>query len=70
MAEVLEIAQLGAKKTWIVYNANLNFKVVEDYIAELTENGLLENDGRIYHTTDRGIGFLEEYRNFSKFTNT
>ena len=67
MAEVLEIARLGAKKTWIVYKANLNFKIVKDYLAELMEKGLLEHDGRIYSTTDRGLEFLEEYRNFRKF---
>lgn len=67
MAEILEIAQLGAKKTWIVYKANLNFKIVKDYLAELMEKELLEHDGRIYSTTDRGLEFLEEYRNFSKF---
>ncbi|MFB0543557.1 MAG: winged helix-turn-helix domain-containing protein [Candidatus Bathyarchaeia archaeon] len=67
MAEVLEIAQLGAKKTWIVYKANLNFKIVKDYLDELMEKGLLEYDGSIYSTTDRGFEFLEEYRNFRKF---
>ena len=67
MADILEIARLGAKKTWIVYKANLNFKIVKDYLANLMEKHLIEWDGKLYHTTDRGLGFLEEFRNFSKF---
>lgn len=67
MAEILEIARLGAKKTWIVYKANLNFKIVKEYLSELMEKGLLEQDGSLYYTTDRGLEFLEEYENFKKF---
>ena len=67
MAEVLEIARLGAKKTWIVYRANLNFKLVKEYLDELMEKRLLESDGAIYQTTDQGLEFLEEYKNFKKF---
>ncbi|RJS89991.1 transcriptional regulator [Candidatus Bathyarchaeota archaeon] len=67
MAEILEIARLGAKKTWIVYKANLNFKIVKEYLSELMEKGLLERDGSLYYTTDRGLEFLEEYENFKKF---
>jgi len=67
MAEILEIARLGAKKTWIVYRANLNFKLVKEYLDELMEKRLLDSDGAIYQTTDQGLEFLEEYRNFKKF---
>jgi len=67
MAEILEIARLGAKKTWIVYRANLNFKLVKEYLDELMEKRLLDSDGSIYQTTDQGLEFLEEYRNFKKF---
>ena len=67
MAEVLEIARLGAKKTWIVYRANLNFKLVKDYLDELMEKRLLDSEGSIYRTTDQGLEFLEEYKNFKKF---
>ena len=67
MAEILEIARLGAKKTWIVYRANLNYKLVKEYLDELMEKRLLDSDGSIYQTTDQGLEFLEEYRNFKKF---
>jgi len=67
MAEVLEIARLGAKKTWIVYRANLNFKLVKEYLDELMEKRLLDSEGSIYRTTDQGLEFLEEYKNFKKF---
>lgn len=67
MAEILEISRLGAKKTWIVYKANLNFKLVKEYLDELMEKRLINFDGSLYETTDQGLDFLEEYSNFRKF---
>jgi len=62
-ADILEIARMGAKKTHIVYKANLNFKIVERYLRWLMERGLLEREGdRLYVTTEEGLRFLERYR--------
>jgi len=69
MADILRVARGGAKKTWIVYRANLNFKIVKEYLSELMEKGLLMAHGgaRIYQTTERGLEFLEQYESFRKF---
>ncbi len=40
-ADILTVARAGAKKTHIVYRANLNFKLVRKYLRRLIENGLL-----------------------------
>lgn len=63
-ADILKIAQTGAKKTQIVYQANLNFKIVKKYLDRLIDNGLLLNqdEARFYMTTHRGTDFLEQYR--------
>jgi len=59
--EVLTVARGGARKTRIVYQANLNFRIVEKYLARLEGGDLLREDGGIYVTTDRGTSFLEQY---------
>lgn len=62
-AEILQIAKDGAKKTRIVYSANLNFKIVEKYLRRLIENGLLDMmDERRFITTRKGAQFLKQYR--------
>jgi len=62
-AEILQIAKDGAKKTRIVYGANLNFKIVEKYLRRLIENGLLDMmDERRFITTRKGAQFLKQYR--------
>lgn len=61
-AEILQVARAGAKKTQIVYQANLNFKIVEKYLKRLTNGGLLQSKGRFYFTTPKGVNFLEQYR--------
>lgn len=61
-ADILRVARNGAKKTQIVYKANLNFKIVEKYLRRLGENGLLKLEGRSFTTTRKGAQFLEQYR--------
>ena len=61
-ARILEVSRMGAKKTQIVYQANLNFKIVEKYLKRLTERGLLKAGDRFYVTTAKGARFLEQYR--------
>jgi len=62
-ADILVAAKSGAKKTHIVYRANLNFKLVRKYLRRLIENGLLHpsSEKKVY-TTDEGMDFLEQYR--------
>ncbi|ETA69168.1 MAG: hypothetical protein PWQ51_27 [Methanolobus sp.] len=57
--EILRAALEGAKKTHIVYRANLNFEVVNRYLSLLQENGLIEQKGNMYVTTDKGKEFQE-----------
>ena len=58
-ADILRIARTGSLKTWLVYEANLNFNIVKKYLARLITRGFLVHDGKLYTTTPRG----EEYMN-------
>lgn len=62
-ADILRVARRGAKKTQIVYEANLNFKIVKKYLRRLIENGLLHNSEseRLFFTTNKGDNFLQQY---------
>ena len=64
LADILKVAKAGVNKTHIVYKANLNFRIVKGYLSYLLEVGLIENEnpGRIWRTTERGLHYLEEYR--------
>ncbi|WP_281361320.1 winged helix-turn-helix domain-containing protein [Methanolobus zinderi] len=57
--EILRAAMEGAKKTHIVYRANLNFEVVNRYLAMLEEKGLIEKKENLYQTTEKGKEFQE-----------
>lgn len=60
--DILSVAMKEAKKTEIVYKANLNFKRVGKYLPYLEEKGLIENMGSEYKTTGKGKQFLRDYR--------
>jgi predicted transcriptional regulator len=62
IADVLLVARRGAKKTQIVYKANLNFKMVEKYLPYLEGKGLIENTCREYTTTEKGKKYLRVYK--------
>jgi predicted transcriptional regulator len=65
IAAILNVAVAGAKKTRIMYFANLSYRLLEKYLAETSEIGFLQvnNDG--YIVTERGRVFLDKYKDFS-----
>jgi predicted transcriptional regulator len=66
MVDILSVARGGARKTEIVYNANLNFTRVDRYIPYLEERDLMVNSGPVYRTTKKGEEFLREYQTMKK----
>jgi predicted transcriptional regulator len=65
VSQILGICDGGASKTNIVYQANLNSKIVNPYIELLTKNGLIESiNGRIilYKTTNKGLRLRENFK--------
>ena len=65
-ADLLNVAKEGARKTQMVYKANLNFKIIKKYINRLSEYGFLESERGQYFTTDKGNRFLVQYREFTE----
>jgi len=65
VADILRVAADGAKKTRIVYGANLNFKIIKNYLPRLIEQGFIDYDGSgrngLYYTTPLGNEFLWRY---------
>jgi predicted transcriptional regulator len=61
-ADILSVALNGAKKTHIVYKANLNFRIVKGYINTLMSGGLLTSEEERYFSTEKGVEFLKRYR--------
>ena len=66
MAEVLGVAREGTLKTQIMYQANLSFAQLNEYLSLLLELNLLEAvkaaDKNIYKTTEKGLRYLASYR--------
>ena len=67
-AEILQVASEGAKKTQIVYKANLNFLLVKKYLNNLIEKGFVSKKDTCYYTTEKGRDFLMSYQKFSSIT--
>lgn len=65
IADILKAAENGAKKTKIMYVANLSHRLLEKYLMETINVGFIRfnNDG--YEVTDKGRLFLERYAQFS-----
>jgi len=68
IADILNVASRDAKKTQIMYQANLSYKVLQKYLAEVVGASLVSfEDGRhCYQLTDKGRNFLNAYEKYSK----
>lgn len=61
--DILKIATEGSTKTNLVYQGNLNFKVVKRWLAKLIAKGLLEVHDlpyKFWKTTEKGLEFIDE----------
>ncbi|MCJ7771061.1 winged helix-turn-helix domain-containing protein [Candidatus Bathyarchaeota archaeon] len=62
MADILQRAVTGAKKTWLLYSANLSYSQHQKYISTLVELGLLLKNNGLYTTTQKGMDFITSYQ--------
>ncbi|MEM2102124.1 MAG: winged helix-turn-helix domain-containing protein [Candidatus Bathyarchaeia archaeon] len=70
IANILDEARNGAKKTRIMYACNLSFRQLRVYLNFLLKKGLLtlivsaeDEKNRVFKVTKKGLDFLEAYRN-------
>jgi len=63
VADILFVAKKGAKKTRIMYQANLSYSLLKRYLAEVLEADLIsvEKDEKLYIITQKGGAFLKKY---------
>ncbi|AIF85519.1 putative transcriptional regulator [Candidatus Nitrososphaera evergladensis SR1] len=68
-AAVLDIAESGARKTEIMYQAFLSFPQLEEYLEILQSRGMLEYTAgkKRYNTTKEGKKFLQGYKEVGRF---
>jgi len=65
LADIVRVAGAGARKTKIMYFANLSFVLLNKYLEDALHVGFLQlNDGQ-YLMTKKGEAFLERYSEFS-----
>jgi predicted transcriptional regulator len=68
IADMLSVASEGAKKTRIMYGANLSYKLLTKYLVEVRKAYLVsfERRKRCYVLTSKGKQFLELYKEYSR----
>ncbi len=69
IAQILRLSSQRISKSRIMYGAFLSHHQVQLYLQILTERGLIakEKSSNAYRTTDKGMHFLELYREMEKF---
>jgi predicted transcriptional regulator len=68
IADILSVARgagSGAKKTRIMYIANLSHELLEKYLWATVHSGFMRLNGDGYEVTEKGQAFLEKYLAFS-----
>ena len=70
--DILEVAKNGAKKSHIVYRANLNFEIVKDYLNALRNSDLIEfaeSRQQVFRTTEKGTEYIKHFNAFKEYMN-
>jgi len=63
--DMLLTATVKVRKTRIMYQANLSYRLMEKYLNSLIDSGLLEYDeGSFYLITSKGKDFLQMYDDY------
>ena len=70
ISDILVLSKVGAKKTDILYQGNLSYSQLQNYIPFLLEKDVLEehvvkNNGypsKLYRVTDKGLVLLEDIK--------
>ncbi len=74
IANILESAKEGVRKTKIMHTVNLSFVQLNDYLTFLVDNGLirLSSDGKkeVYIATIKGVLFAQMYRELTSMITT
>jgi len=65
IADVLSVVSGGARKTQIMYQANLSYKLLTQYLKDVIDMGLVKmKDRSTYELTEKGFDFLKEFKGY------
>lgn len=72
IADILNVVSREAKKTQIMYQANLSYKVLQRYLNEIVEASLIsfEDGNQIYLLTTKGQEYLDAYKEYIRCSKT
>jgi len=65
IVDILNVACTRAKKTKIMYVANLSYALLEKYLQMVLKLDFISYDSEWYEVTEKGRVFLEKYSDFS-----
>lgn len=68
IADILNVVSREAKKTQIMYQANLSYRVLQKYLGEIAEAALIryEHQSQSYTLTFKGQEYLEAYKGYTR----
>ena len=68
IADMLNVVSGRAKKTRIMYQANLSYRLLTKYLREARRSSLIsyERKERCYVLTEKGRMFLEAYKEYAR----
>ncbi len=66
VADILRIVANGARKTHIMYQCNLSYKLLKRYLQEVSKAELIHVDGdrSDYEITEKGKLFLKKFESY------
>jgi len=73
LASIISAALGGARKTHVMYRANLSHSQLQRYLAFLEVRGLVRmiespsGNASIYKSTEKGVQFLRDYERLGKY---
>jgi predicted transcriptional regulator len=65
VADIIDAAQQGARKTKIMYFANLSYLLLTKYLDDAVRAGFLKPAGDMFFATPKGQEFLDRYQRLS-----
>ena len=65
VADIINVAGQGARRTKIMYFANLSHLLLKRYLEDALHVGFLQATGEEFSVTNKGEAFLERYQRFS-----
>ncbi len=67
IADILKVVRDGAKKTRIMYMANLSYTLLTRYLTDVIDMQLVRiDDEKTYELTDKGTNFLQKFNSYRK----